>query len=173
MKRMSAVGVAVIAVLLSACATPPPTTPPVEATFTSASAKADAQKFVVLASRTYAYAPDRKRTEKKGVPCTIKGNGFRVSYNTPANVRLPVYGVKTSELSMTCQYEGSARFEALSVRNLTAERIADSGAAGGLVGAIVAISISSARGNQPDDDYTYETPDMDLNRKPSSESSSD
>ncbi|MEM9107254.1 MAG: hypothetical protein AAGC96_16505 [Pseudomonadota bacterium] len=173
MNRMSAAGAGATAILLSACATPPPTTPPVEASFTSASAQADVQKFVVLASRTYAYGPDRKRTEKKGVPCTIKGKGFQVRYNSPANVRLPVYGLNTSELSMTCQYEGSTRFEALSVRNLTAERIADSGSAGGLVGAIVAISISSARGNQPDDDYTYETPDMDLNRKPSSTPSSD
>ncbi|MCP5000228.1 MAG: hypothetical protein GY933_16195 [Hyphomicrobiales bacterium] len=72
------------------------------------------------------------------------------------------------ERADACNYQGSKKFENLSVRNLTAERIANSGGGGGHIGTVIAISISSARGNQPDDDYTYERPDMDLNRKPTS-----
>lgn len=167
MNRTKVAGAMSIALILSACATPPPKTPPVEPTFTSAAARQSVKKFVVLPSRTYAYTAERKREEKQGVPCRIKGSGFTVDYRTPANVRLPVYGLDTSELSMTCEYEGSTKFENLSVRNLTAERIADSGNSGGFLGVIIAASISSARGNQPDDDYTYERPDMELNSRPS------
>ena len=168
MNRIRILGALSTALMLSACVTPAPKTPPAEPNFISAAERQKVKKFVVLSSRTYAYSADRKRIEKEGVLCQIKGNGFSVNYRTPANVRLPVYGPATSELSMICDYQGSKRFENLSVRNLTAERIANSGMSGGLVGAVIAASISSARGNQPNDDYTYERPDMELNRKPTS-----
>ena len=154
------------ACFLSAClSAKKPTTPPVEAQFATAEAQSSVQKYVVLDSHTFVYNANRRRVELKGVPCTVKGNGFTVSYTTPANLRLPVYGPNTSDLSMTCQYEGDERFKNIEVRNLTAESISNAGASGGFIGSLVATGIAAGRGNRANDEYTYSTPSMFLNEK--------
>lgn len=51
------------------------------------------------------------------------------------------------------------------VRNPTAERLANAGAGGGLIGSLIASGIAASRGNKPDDDYTYQRPVMFLDRK--------
>lgn len=121
-------------------------------------------RFIVLPSRTYALDKNR-RVEKKGIPCYIKGDEFIVNYASPANLRLPLFGANTSDLTMVCIYEGKKRVKNLKIRNVTSERIAGIGSAGGLIGVVITASIASACGNQSNDDYTYMVSDMNLQRK--------
>ena len=156
-----------LAMFLTACeSTRTLTTPPVTAKFSSQAARADVEKFVILQSRTTALNDKKKRVEIDGVPCTVDGNGFSLDYKTPANLQLPVFGVKTSDLSMSCTYKGTKRFKSIKVRNLTAERISNAGAGGGLIGSLIASGIAASRGNKPGDDYTYLTPKMFLDSDP-------
>lgn len=136
------------------------TTPPVEASFSSAAKRGDVEKYVILQSRTTALNDQKRREQVDGVPCAVRGDGFSLSYKTPANLRIPVFGVKTSDLSMSCTYKGSKKYKPIGVRNLTAERIANSGAGGGLIGSLIASGIAASRGNKPGDDYTYNRPNM-------------
>lgn len=154
-------------VALSSCASNSQlSTPPIEVSFQSEQARSQTSQFVVLPSRTYLFDANRKRNEIEGVPCQIKGNGFQVTYTTPANVRLPTYGIETADLEMTCTWEDERRFQPLHVRNLTLESIQSSGVHGGLVGVVVTAGIAAGRGNRPDDRYSYRLPEMELNERP-------
>ncbi len=159
-------GVVSMACILSACTTTQNlSTAPVEPRFTSESARKNVQRYFILTSRTQAFDANRRRVEKQGVQCRLKGNGFITNYTTPANLKLLVYAQNTSDLSMMCEYEGSKLFKQITVRNLTAEKISHSGASGGFIGSVLAMTISAARGNKPNDDYTYRNPYMFLSEK--------
>jgi hypothetical protein len=167
--RMTGIAVGV-ACLLSGCTTKAPSTPPVEPQFGTTEAQSAVQKYVVLDSHTYVYAGS-KRVETQGVPCKVSGSGFAMAYASPANLRLPVFGVKTSDLSMTCTHDGNEKYKTIKVRNLTSEGIANAGANGGLIGAVIGMGIAGARGDRANDEYTYQSPIMVLNEKPKSASS--
>lgn len=152
--------------LISCASTSQLTTPPLEVSFGSAEDRTNIRDFVVLTSRTYAYNANRSRNEVEGVPCTIQGEGFHLAYTTPANVRLPVFGLQTRELSMTCTWQEEQRFQPLFVRNLTQESIESSGTSGGLLGVVLTAGIAAVRGNREDDRYSYRTPNMELNERP-------
>lgn len=157
----------VASLALGACATTSQlTTPPLDVSFESDETRADVREFVVLTSRTYLYDANRTREEVQGVPCVIQGHGFQLAYTTPANVRLPTFGIRSSELSMTCTWEEQPRYQPLHVRNLTQESIQSSGTSGGLLGVVLTAGIAAVRGNQEDDSYSYRTPNMDLNERP-------
>ncbi|KIC36439.1 hypothetical protein RA27_22040 [Ruegeria sp. ANG-R] len=159
-------GMAIAALGLSACASTPLqeiTTPPVEPKVTS---KAPVQKYVTLPARTFIYAENGKRAELAGIKCKLRGDKFHTSYQTPANVKLPVYGLETSALNLACRHQNKDVHETVGVRNLTSEQIAGSGAQHGLIGSLLASGIAAGRGNRPNDNYTYRTPYMALNEKP-------
>ncbi len=158
--------ISLIPFLIAGCMTTKITTPPVEVSFSSGTARDEVQRYIVLPSHTMIYNADGKSEQKDGVPCVVKGERFSVKYVSPANLRLPVFGPDTSDISMICTFQGEEKFENLESRNLTMEKISNSGASGGLIGAVVAITVASARGNRPNDEYSYETPLMYLNRRP-------
>lgn len=165
MKMPATVCAVFLAGFLAACQTTRTlSTPPVTAQFSSETVRKDVEKYVILQSRTTALNDKKRRVETDGVPCAVEGNGFSLNYRTPANLKLPVFGVRTSDLSMSCTYEGAKKYKSIKVRNLTAERIANAGAGGGLIGSLIASGFAASRGNKPGDDYTYASLSMFLDQ---------
>ena len=88
--------------------------------------------------------------EIAGVPCELKGDGFRSTFVTPAIVVTPDMGPRTPVASLRCTHEGQAFFQILQPINDTVSSIdqnaSAAGAGAGLVGIIVSgISASSQR----------------------------
>lgn len=165
MKTPMTVCAVLLAGFLAACQTNRTlSTPPVEARFGSETVRSNVEKFVILQSRTTALNDRKRRVDVDGIPCSVKGDGFSLTYHTPANLKLPVFGVRTSDLSMSCTYKGARKYKSIKVRNVTAERIANSGAGGGLIGSLIASGIAASRGNKPGDNYTYVSPTMFLDQ---------
>ncbi len=54
------------------------------------------------------------RQEVEGVPCAMRGEGFRSRFSTPAKLTAPVFGPATKPLTITCR-EG-ARAQAIAVK---------------------------------------------------------
>ncbi len=161
MKTPMTVCAVFLAGFLTACqSTRTLSTPPVEARFSSETARNNVEKYVILQSRTTALNEKKRRVDVDGIACSVRGDGFSLNYRTPANLKLPVFGVRTSDLSMSCAYQGSRKYKSINVRNVTAERIANAGAGGGLIGSLIASGIAASRGNKPGDDYTYASPTM-------------
>ncbi|EEE35151.1 conserved hypothetical protein [Rhodobacteraceae bacterium KLH11] len=159
-------GMTVAALGLSACATTELqdiTAPPIESKIIS---KVPVQKVVTLEARTFAYGEDGKRAELVGIPCKLRNEMFRTAYQTPANVKLPVYGAETTELDLKCSYKGETKVKTVEVRNLTRENISKSGSQHGMLGVLIASGVAAAHGNRPNDDYSYRPPFFTLNEKP-------
>lgn len=146
--------VAGVALLAGCQPTPEITTPPVDMTYTQRGLQI--QKYDVTAVRTYIRGENNTRQLVEGVPCKVKGGGFHARFRSSANLRLPVTGINSSDLTVTCTYEGREISRSYSVQNYTKEGIANSGATGGLVGALIAVSVASARGDHANDNYGYD-----------------
>lgn len=165
-RKNAAILLSTMAILAGCQTTQTIVTPPVQVTFSEVEVQNSVQKYVNLPSRTFAFDSKGKRSEQIGTPCEISSHGFSASYVTPATVSLPVFGLNTSDLTMTCTINEQQRSKSIGVVNLTADSIRSSGASGGLIGAVVASGIAGVRGNRPNDNYSYHPLNLDLNDKP-------
>ena len=141
------------------------TTEPVDVKMTGAKG-VQVQRTEIVPARTVLYDSAGKRKEVTGVPCTAKNERFTASYSTPANVRIPVFGAKSLDLSVMCTYQGQRVATVIGVRNLTHESMINAGAAGGgLLGMAIASGMAKNRGNRAEDQYGYHPLTVALNKK--------
>lgn len=101
-----------------------------------------------------------QKTEMRGVPCEVIGSGFKAQVQTPAAVNVPVYGLKSKALYVSCKYEGEMQDISLAPVNLTESKALSNGAAGGVLGVIVTSAVVAGRKNKQDDEYGYNNVNM-------------
>jgi len=136
----------------------------IEPVFASQTARNTVQRYVVLDSRTTSLDADRRRVEVVDVSCKLIGTGFQLAYTTPANVKIPVYGPRSSDLTMVCQYKGDRYTKNIPVFNETRDDIENAGAQGGFLGSIIMMTYAETRGDKADDVYTYRKPHLHLKK---------
>jgi hypothetical protein len=91
-----------------------------------------------------------------GVPCELKGSGFKAKFVTPAMVNVPVYGMATRSLLVTCRYGEETVSKTLLPVNLTQVKAANTGfALGGLLGVLIVASAVNSPQNKDMDEYGY------------------
>lgn len=100
--------------------------------------------------------------EIAGVPCELKGDGFKSVFVTPAIVVTPDMGPRTPVASLTCTFEGKKFFEIVQPINDTVTSIdrnaSAAGAGAGIIGVIVSgmsASTQRARRDATLDVYGY------------------
>ena len=103
--------------------------------------------------------------ELAGVPCELKGDGFRSVFVTPAIVVTPDMGPRVPVASLTCTFEGKKFFQIIQPINETVTSIdrnaSAAGAGAGLVGIVVSgISASSQRSRRDATLDVYGYPDV-------------
>lgn len=100
--------------------------------------------------------------EITGSICEIEHEFFEASVVTPMAVRIPIYGHKTREFTITCEKDGFQKTVAvIGVRNLTKEGRTNAASGAGLLGFLVAEMINAAS-DPEDDDYEYRTVNVSL-----------
>ena len=102
----------------------------------------------LLDVRSYVAEPgplggDMRGDEFPGARCVIRGRDFSAEAVTPARVRVPIYRLESSSLSVSCQHpDFGAKSVALDIYNKTkADRYAAS-SQGGLAGLVVMTAIN-------------------------------
>ncbi|MGH1423399.1 MAG: hypothetical protein ACRBBU_01630 [Pseudooceanicola sp.] len=122
-------------------------TPPVAATFTSETAKANAaksQKIAIRAARVTKTANGKTTEELAGVRCNLNSTGFKASVVTPAFVTVPTYLGKTDPYTVTCKTGKETAQKTVTAINSTLQRSRSTYSSGGLVGALAAAAVTAA-----------------------------
>ena len=65
---------------------------------------------------------------------------------------------------MVCQYKGANYTKNIPVFNETRDDIENAGAQGGFIGSVIMMTYAGARGNKPNDEYSYIKPHLHLTR---------
>lgn len=153
------------ALILTACgpSTTPISTAPVQV---SHSTTRPVQRYEIVAGRAFMFDASGKRVEVVGVPCRLNGAGLAAAYTTPSNLNIPIYGPSSSTISVGCTHQGKTVQQVVRPVNKTQESIANSGAGGGILGALIATSVAAGRGNRANDEYSYQRLFVDLNKRP-------
>ncbi len=93
--------------------------------------------------------------EFAGAQCTLKASNYNAKFQTPAKVRVPLYGAKSSPLDLTCQHpDHRTRNKVFPFYNKThSDRLAV-GANGGLAGVLVVAAVNGLS-DSGEDEYRY------------------
>lgn len=137
----------IIGATLSACTTGTPiTSPPQNVTFTSAIAKKNVATTDVVEIRTQrveTVAGKQKKSEVLGAACSLKGNGYKAKFVSPAKLLVPTYLGKTDPISATCTLAGKRASATLKPTNVTVNSQTPA-VGGGLVGALIMAAANAA-----------------------------
>ena len=96
-----------------------------------------------------------QKAELTGVPCEVVGSGFRAKVITPAALNVPVYGLKSRAIYVSCVYDGETVDLSLRPLNLTENKAMQNGASAGLLGVVVATAVVASRKDKQHDEYGY------------------
>ncbi|MGB1236210.1 MAG: hypothetical protein ACPG5U_10795 [Planktomarina sp.] len=163
--KKTAISLLTVASLSACAASLPIETAPVNVTYTNAAASKDIVKMATPTVRASKYNADGQSAELSGASCKIQGQGFVATVITPAVVRIPMKAGPPPNLTVTCTDGTLTRTRVVSATNLTKQRIQNSGAGGGLLGALMASAIAAAQ-DPSNDEYEFQRISVGLNDRP-------
>lgn len=114
----------------------------------------------VVEMRTYSakpteYGGETVGREFSGAQCILKAANYTAKFQTPAKIRVPLYGAKTSPLDVTCEHpDHQTRNKVFAFYNKThADRLA-AGQSGGLAGLLI-VAAYNGLADSGEDEYRY------------------
>jgi hypothetical protein len=121
-------------------------TPAVPVNYTTETAKNNVDTTQNVTMRTVFETTQSGKTEKaeiSGVPCKIKGTGYRASIVTPAIVKMPLYRGKTDPFTLTCTYKNKTKTQKLRALNET-KNAKPTSSGGGIAGILIQAAVVGA-----------------------------
>jgi hypothetical protein len=119
----------------------------------------------IIEVRTYEKTPDPKNhsntvKEISGAKCTVKSDVYSSVVETPGGVRVPLYGIRTPELSVTCKKQKYKDVTTVyrTFNKTEADRYRKYQSAG-LIGLLISSAVNAAD-DDTDDEYNYMMPQI-------------
>lgn len=156
-------GFLILSLVVAGCATEPETSGPITSVqFTSQPSarlvgyESTPVKVLVKEDRS---KPASRFVKASGVPCKMFGQSFEASFTAPATVRVPDFGRKSSQITVSCTYDGETQTQQFSPYDATANRASNAATqgfgllTGVIVGSIVSAAVAKDKNNNNDWKY--------------------